>query len=179
MRVVVPEPLLAACVGFASVAACVHGNYGYAAYETPLYEATLEGEIVEVEAAVRWRGGALRDVQKLTWPDIDAALAACEHLCFPARDKHMWFSGGVLHRDGDLPSYKDPWCMQWHRRGLLHRDGDLPAIIFKDGAAQWYVAGRLHRDGGMPAVLTCAGTREWYVAGQRTSMCKTSFVKTA
>lgn len=168
MNVYVPHSWLGRCTGFVSVAACLLGNNGFAAYETVVYQVTLHGSVTPVEEGVSWRGDTVVVDHALSWDEVEAALCACRYLEFPARGKRMWLKGGRLHRDDDLPAYVDKWSTQWFRHGLLHRADDLPAMLLHDGAAQWYQNGVLHRADNKPAACTAFGTRQWAARGVTT-----------
>lgn len=43
----------------------------------------------------------------------------------------MWYTDGLMHRDGDRPAVEAVDCLKWYRRGELHRDGDRAAVIVR------------------------------------------------
>lgn len=101
--------------------------------------------------------------------------------CFDRTDgvvkKIMYYTDGVLHREGDQPAVEYFRRKQFGRefwvRGRLHRDGDLPAVDMQpkgprvnDRLQEWYQDGLLHRDDDKPARVTW-WTQEWYRHGKR------------
>lgn len=104
----------------------------------------------------------------------------------------IWYRGGAVHRDEDLPAStrindtgldQEWWLhgqkhredapakvyedgrLKWYQNDDLHRI-DGPAIMYPDGGEEWYQYHKLHRVGG-PAVTTSDNTQEWWLDGQR------------
>ncbi len=82
----------------------------------------------------------------------------------------VWFSDGVVHRDGDLPAVsheKEPGgpCIKlWVQEGKLHRVGRPAAEVY--GECSWYQNGILHRLDGPAKENQEDKLFSWVINGQ-------------
>lgn len=76
-----------------------------------------------------------------------------------------WYKNGVIHRDNDLPAYRN-FCDQaanriaeesWYQNGLRHRDNDKPAFTIKhfesnhlNSIEVWFQNGKIYREDNKP-----------------------------
>jgi hypothetical protein len=149
---------------------CPKGGMGFNACKAPLacfvvYDFDIaEDALMEVELGgdlstdgTKWVGPQISILREITGAEKLELLGTDTVISTPYGGI-SWYSGGVLHRDNDMPaSISIEGNCEWFRHGLRHRDGNYPAVLSHTGECEWWVNGvQVSRP---PACEGCEGHR--------------------